>query len=242
MTCPPARLAALVAALLTAATAAKAADATLFPWAGASAKPAPPWRYVGLPRQTLPATRYTVVALAGDRVLRVEADKSYGNLVHPLPPGSRATTLGWRWRVDRPLTGADLRQRSGDDAALKVCALFDLPLAQVPFIERQLLQLAQSTGIDALPTATLCYVADATLPAGTLVENPYSRRVRSIVINGPLGQWTSERHDLAADFLRAFGDEAVRVPPLLAVAVGADADNTGSHSVAYVDALQLAAP
>lgn len=228
-------------ALLVAASLALPATAggELRSWVGDGATPAPPWAFAGLPKQALPATNYAIVVLGDARVLRVEAEKSYGNLLHRLPAGTRATTLSWRWRVDQALVGADLRQRSGDDAALKVCAMFDLPLAQVPFMERQLQRLAQATSADALPTATLCYVADARLPAGTLVENPYTRRVRSIVIAGPLGQWASERRDLAADFRRAFGDEATSAPPLVAVAVGADADNTGSHSLAYVDALQL---
>lgn len=239
---PPSGPGPAFALLVTASLALPATAAgELHSWVGDGATPAPPWTFAGLPKQALPATSYAIVVLEGARVLRVEAQQSYGNLLHRLPTGMRATVLTWRWRVDKALVGAELRQRSGDDAALKVCAMFDLPLAQVPFMERQLLHLAQATGVDALPTATLCYVADARLPAGTLVENPYTRRVRSIVIAGPLGRWTGERRDLAADFRRAFGDEAKSAPALVAVAVGADADNTGSHSLAYVDALQLSA-
>jgi hypothetical protein len=43
---------------------------------------------------------------------------------------------------------------------------------------------------------------------------------------------------VAADFLRAFGDEAREVPPVSAVAVAGDADNTGAHSVAFVAGLR----
>ena len=75
--------------------------------------------------------------------------------------------------------------------------------------------------------------------------SPYTQRVRSIVVRGTgtaLAQWTSERRDLGADFLRAFGDESTRVPALTAIAVAADSDNTDSHSEAYVDSLRLGAP
>ena len=51
--------------------------------------------------------------------------------------------------------------------------------------------------------------------------------------------WFDESRDIAADFKRAFGDESKVVPPALAVIVGADADNTQSHSVAHLDALRL---
>lgn len=205
---------------------------------GSGAEPPAPWRVVGLPRQAKPITRFSPAEVDGRRVLRVEADHAYGNLVHPLKD-VRAGTLSWRWRVDQPATGADLTRKSGDDAALKVCAFFDMPLAQVPFVERQLLRLASSRAGEKLPTATLCYAWDPTLPQGTLLHNAYTHRVRYIVSHGTPRQWSDERHDLAADFQRAFGDEAQAVPPLAAIVIGADTDNTGSHSIGHVDALRL---
>lgn len=210
----------------------------LSPLAGTADAPAPPWAFAGLPAQTLPATRYGIVTLDGQRVLQVQAPRSYGNLVHRLD-AVPAGTLAWRWRVDRPVQGADLRRKDGDDAALKVCAMFDLPRADVPFVERQLLRLAERRSGQALPNATLCYVWDNSLPRGTLLDNAYTRRVRFIVLGGPPAQWQAERRDLGADFLRAFGDEAAQVPPLTAVVVGADGDNTGSDTLGYVTALEL---
>jgi len=211
--------------------------------AGVGSRPPAPWHVVGLPIQSTPLTRFEVVELDGERVLRVEADRSFGNLVHPLPAATRAGVMSWRARIDRPTLGANLTRRSGEDMALRVCASFDLPLEQLPFLERQLLRVAQAASDEPLPSALLCYVADATLPAGMLVVSPFTRRMRSIVADHPAaGQWVSERHDLGADFRRAFGDESASVPPLTAIVVGGDGDNTHSHSVAYLSALQLAPP
>ena len=205
--------------------------------------PASPWRVAGLPAQKMPLSQYDVVNLDGTAVLRVQANASYGNLVHPLqPPRAGGGTLAWRWRVDRALERADLRRKQGDDTAAKVCALFDLPLAQVPFTERMLLRLARQRSGEALPAATVCYVWDATLPPGTQVVNAYSPRLRYVVLRGgerELGLWHSERRDIGADFLRLFGDESREVPALLAVAVGADADNTQGQTLAYIADLQL---
>lgn len=200
--------------------------------------PQAPWAYAGLPAQKPPPTRYRVRELDGRRVLHVEADGSYGNLVHPLA-GVASGVLSWRWRVDTPLAAADLRSKQGDDAALKVCAMFELPRERVPFVERQLLRLAESRFGEPLPNATLCYVWDPSWPPGSLVPNAYTKRVRFITAGGGAGGWLSERRDLAADFLRAFGDESREVPPLRAILVGADADNTGGRSSAWVDALRL---
>ena len=223
------------------------ADSTAAPWlsppAGAAEAPAAPWRVVGLPKQSTPLTRFSAVTLGGQRVLRVEADASYGNLVHgleALPETLRS--LSWRWRLEEPNPGADLRRKDGDDSPLKVCALFDLPMSALPFGERQLLRLARLSAGETLPSASVCYVWDSRLPPGMALDNAFTRRVRMIVLRGPeapLRGWVAERRDVAADFLRLFGDESKTVPPLVGVAVGADADNTKARSVGFVTGLTL---
>lgn len=214
----------------------------LAPLAGPpGAVPPAPWAFAGLPDQALPATRFMLERHEGATVLRVQAAASYGNLVHALV-GVPAGRLSWRWRVDQALAAADLRRREGDDVALKVCALFDMPRAAVPFMERQLLRLAESRSAVALPSATLCYAWDPSWPEGTLLPNAYSRRVRYITLGGPLRAWQTVRRDLAQDFIRAFGDESATVPRLLAIAVGADADNTRGDSVGFIADLALKAP
>lgn len=207
------------------------------------------WRFNGLPDQKAPPTRYDSVLLDGQRVLRVQADASYGHLVHDLPPRRAAEgLLSWRWRLDQANPLVNLREKAGDDVALKVCISFDLPLAQVPFVERQVLRLARSRTGQALPAATVCYVWDPTLPAGTVLDNAYSRRLRMIVVRGQgdrtgTGAWVTERQDVDADFRRLFGDElpggaSGNLPAVTAVAVSADADNTGGHSLGHVATLE----
>jgi len=206
--------------------------------------PPAPWRVVGLPRSSKPLTHFDLVPMDGHPVLRVQTDRSYGNLVHDLPgfalaPGMQ---LRWRWRLDEPLHGTDLRQRAGDDSPLKVCALFDMPIEQLSFVERNLLRAARSMSGEKLPAATLCYLWDARLPAGTLLDNAFTHRLRMIVVDSGerhLGQWVAHTQDLAADFHRAFGNEAPTLPPLLGLLVGADSDNTAGHSLGYVGDVTL---
>lgn len=233
-----ARAALCVAALILAGARAAVAGGLAPLEGGAGRMPPAPWRYAGLPQQKPPPTRFAIESRDGRRALRVESAASYGNLVHPLD-GATPGGLSWRWRVERPLRSADLRTRDGDDVALKVCAMFDLPRGNVPFVELQLLRLAESRVGESLPNATLCYVWDPSWPNGTVVPNVYSRRVRYLTLGAPGPAWQSERRDLAADFLRAFGDESASVPALRAIAVGADADNTGDSSLGWVADLEL---
>lgn len=215
----------------------------LAPLAGPGDTPPAPWHLVGLPQQTKPFTRFTPVLLDGHRVLRIEADASYGNLVHPVHEEQGVPhRLAWRWRLDEPNPMADLTLRSGDDSPVKVCALYDLPIYAVPFVERQVLRVARLRSGEALPAASVCYVWDARLAPGATLDNAFTRRIRTIVLQGPqapLHQWLAEQRDIGADFLRLFGDESKTVPPLIGIAVGADADNTRARSVAHVTDLAL---
>ena len=207
----------------------------------------PPWRVAGLPGQKLPLTRFTIVRNGDTPVLQLQADASYANLVLDmggtrLPPDA---TLRWRWQLLNAPEATDLRSRRGDDSALKVCALFDMALQGMSFGEQTRLRMARALSGEPLPAATLCYVWDRQLPAGSELPNAFSTRVRYLVLSqGPAqpGQWQTLERNLGRDFLRAFGHETTVVPPLLALAVGADTDNTGSHSLAYVGDLSLTTP
>jgi hypothetical protein len=220
-----------------------AAQSALTAFGSAGAAPQAPWKVVGLPQQTKPFTRFSVVDIDGKRAVKIEADESYGNLVHPVKGMAVPAHLSWQWRVEKPLESADLREKRGDDTAVKVCVFFDMAMENVPFADRQLLRLARSKTTDPVPTATICYVWDQKLPAGTAIDNAFTRRQRYIVVesgNDRLDRWVAEKRDLAADFTKLFSDESgAVVPPIVGVAVGADSDNTKAHSVSYVSGVVL---
>jgi hypothetical protein len=238
-------MAALAAALgfvaCAAAVGAAGASAVSDP-VGALGAPASPWHVVGLPRQSMPFTRYQVIERDGQRVLEIDAQASYGTLVHELAGDVGAQSLSWSWRIEQDNPATDLRTKPGDDHVAVVCALFDMPLAGVPFVERQLLRLARVFTGQALPAATLCYAWDARQPRDSVLMSPYTRRVRLIVLRGsgePLQTWQHEERHLPNDFQRLFGEESAVLPPLRALVVAADADNTGGRSLAHLRDLKL---
>ena len=86
------------------------------------------------------------------------------------------------------------------------------------------------------------YFTDQKLAAGTELPNAFTKRMRYLVLdsaNSPLQHWVSHSRDVRADFLNSFGTESSTVPPLMAIVVGADADNTGETSLAYVGDVSL---
>lgn len=200
------------------------------------------WRVAGLPQQRPPLTRYAAERVDGRAALRLDARASYGNLVLEVLGLPAPRRLSWAWRLDQPNPAADLRVKPGDDTAARVCLAFQLPLERVPFLERQLLRLARGKTGEPLPAATLCWVWGTVEPREALIDNPYSRRVRYLVLRNQSdgsGRWQQESRDVAADWRRAFGDEAPDPPPLAAVIIAADADNTGATSIAHVTGLSL---
>ncbi len=234
------------AASLLFVLAAPASAQGLAPFSKAESDAIPtPWRLVGLPKGKAPLAQIEIVKLGDDRVLKLATDKSYGTALHELKPVvlGLGSTLKWRWRLEQPIAAADLKVKEGDDAPLKVCAMFDMPLDKLKFLERNLVRLARSVSGEKLPAATLCYVWDHKLAVGTELPNAYSPRLRFVVLDSgekKLGQWTMHERDLAADLQRAFGHEFVTPPPLIAIVVGADSDNTQGASLAYIGDVVLA--
>lgn len=208
---------------------------------GATA-PAPPWRFEGFAESgARGATRLEVIDEGGVASLKLSADNAYGTLVHPWH-GDAPGLLAWRWRLQTGVPEADVLTKAGDDSALKVCVMFDQPLDQIPLFERTALRLARATSGKKLPAATVCYLWDAKYPHGTSGANPYTARVRFIVLRGPqdaLGTWFDEQRNVNDDFRQLFGAESAQTPPLSAVAVGADSDNTHGSSVGRIAALRF---
>ena len=227
----------LLLAALPAHAADETASAAIAGFSGAApGEPPAAWKFVTLPNKT--PTRFSIVELGGARVLKVEADESYGNLVHAMHVqiGEKAA-LAWRWRVDKLVEDADLKTRSGDDAAAKLCVFFAFDAAKLSLGERTKLAIGRSTTGQDVPTETLCYVWDNKLPIDTGLTNAFTKRIRMIVLQsgaGKLGQWVTQRRSLVADYQRMFADESEgKVPEVVGVAVSADADNTHGHGLAY---------
>ena len=235
-------VAALAACVCAGAGAGDDAAITTFSSAAPGEPPAT-WKFATLPNKA--ATRFLVTDLGGVRVLKVEADNSYGNLVHAMRvAASERTTLAWRWRVDKLIDEADLRVRAGEDSAAKLCVFFAFDAAKLPFGERTKLSMAQSVTGQDVPTQTLCYVWDNKLPPDTGLVSVFTKRVRFIVLESGaahLGQWVAQKRNISADYQRMFGDESGgKSADITGVAVSADADNTHAKSLAYFGDITLA--
>jgi Protein of unknown function (DUF3047) len=221
-----------LASVMTSAT-----GSELTPFSSATGTTAPaPWQYIALPeRYAKPLTAIDIHPLDGKKTLRLRADKSWGTVAHPWT--GAAKTIEFQWRLDKPLLQASFKTKATEDAAIKVCASFDMPADRMPVGERTLFKLAQFFSKEKLPTATLCYVWANAEELGSIHNSPTTARVRYMALDNassPLKTWKTHKRNLSDDFLKAFSAESRTVPAVTAIIVGADSDNTQDTSLGYV--------
>jgi hypothetical protein len=193
-----------------------------------------PWREVTL--SGIKPAVISLVAEEGATVLRVRAEAAAGSAALAIDSDPRSW-LAWRWKVDRVVERADMTRKAGDDFAARVYVFFDLPVGELSFGDRVRIAVARVIYGRDVPTAAICYVWDNRHPVGTSMPNPYTDRVRMIVLeSGParVGSWTPERRDIERDYRLAFAPPAGKpVPRVSGIAASADTDQTGESVTAW---------
>jgi hypothetical protein len=178
--------------------------------------------------------RDTVYSLAqedGRTVLRAAADRSASIYAMRFKSSVAVPAiLSWRWKTDALVPGADNREKSREDAPLRVILGFDGDVSTLPAAARGGLVNAH------LPYAVLMYVWSDRVAVESVIQSTHTSRIRMLVVasgTGGLGSWQAVRRNLAEDYRRAFGSEPGR---MLGIAVMTDTDNTGTKAVGrYAD-------
>ncbi len=196
---------------------------------GSATIPAP-WRSEQIDAH-VPPTLYALRRWDGVVAVEAHAHKSMALLVRPLSIDLKKTPiLCWQWRIDSPVTDADMTRKAGDDYAARVYLAFAVPAESLSLVTRAQLRLARSVFGQRLPDAAINYVWDNRHPVGTWQENAYTDRARMLVLRSGAAQaggWVVERRNVAQDFQHAFGDVGGE---LRALALAADTDNTGGDA------------
>lgn len=196
----------------------------------ANAIPPAPWQIIQFDKK-IPATQYRVISWDGVIAVEAKANASMALLARPLLVNLiNMPILCWRWRVDAPLKTSDMTTKSGDDYAARIYLAFSLPSEKISFITKAKLKLARVLYGSHVPDAALNYVWDNRYPVGTQSPNAYTEQTQMMVLRSGAkhaGAWVTERRNILADAISAFGTNRIS-PTLLAVA--ADTDNTGEHA------------
>lgn len=179
-------------------------------------------------------THYALVVDDGRTVLRADSRAAASGLVKKITiRPDDYPLLTWSWKVGNTLEKGDVKKKSGDDYAARIYIAF----ADDP-AKRSFLQRAQMAAIKLLhgktpPAAAISYVWGNRTAVGSIHPNPYTKRVKMIVVesgSANLNHWRSVQRNIVNDYRLAFGADP---PPISGVAVMTDTDNTGESAVAW---------
>jgi hypothetical protein len=127
--------------------------------------------------------------------------------------------LSWRWKVDHILSKGNALKKEGDDYAARVYVVFPSRIFW--------------------RTKALNYIWANKLPRGKAVPNSFASNAMMIAVESGsrrTGKWRQERRNIFEDFRRYFGQDP---PPVGAIAIMTDTDNTGEKAVAWYGPIHI---
>lgn len=178
-------------------------------------------------------TRYELVEDGSTTVVKASSDAAASGLVRKVAIDLKEYPfIHWRWKIDHLIRKSDARHKHGDDYPARIYITFAYVPDRVGAYKKLKYLLGRKLFGD-IPIAAINYIWEPRLPAGTIIDNPYTSFARMIVVQSGqsrVGQWQEEKRNVYKDYLRAFGDE----PPLVnGIAIMTDTDNTGEKATAY---------
>jgi hypothetical protein len=197
------------------------------------------WTHKKLPGKR--PTRYQVTQAQGTPIVRADADAAVSLFRRSVRiEANQLGSIEFAWRVQALIDRADLTQRGGEDAPVRLLLAFEGDRNTFSARNRMLSDLSQTMTGEPLPYATLMYVWDNQAPVGTVIPAASGTdRIRKLVVDsGPawIQTWRNHVRDIAADYRLVFGEEP---GALVAVAFMTDSDNTRTRAQAWYGPVRI---
>jgi hypothetical protein len=212
------------------------------PWAKASMSSQEPavWQHFKFPGKQ--PTQFSYVHEEGRDALAATA-RSSASLVRKVMHVAPADMgqIRFSWKVPALMAKADMSVKETDDCSVRVVLSFDGDRSRCSPKNAMLSELARLLTGEELPYATLMYVWSKNRPAGSVIINPRTDRIRKLVVESGsdrLNSWLDYESNIRADFEKAFGEAP---GALMNISVMTDSDNTRSNTKAWYGPLTLTA-
>jgi hypothetical protein len=181
--------------------------------------------------------RHTTYKLVKDNdtvVIQALAEASASGLTREIKINPKEYPIvQWRWRVSNILKKGDVHKKEGDDYPARIYITFEYDPSKLGFFEKAKYETVKLLYGQYPPHGAINYIWESKAPIGTMVPNPYTDRVKMIVVESgetKLNQWINEERNIYENYKKAFGEE----PPMISgVAIMTDTDNTGESAIAY---------
>ncbi|MDX2456271.1 MAG: DUF3047 domain-containing protein [Gammaproteobacteria bacterium] len=179
-------------------------------------------------------TEYSLVEAAGTVVVKAVSDRSASGLTRAIAIDPAAyPVIQWRWKVNNVLHKGDVSRKDGDDYPARIYITFAFDPDSASYLERLEYAAARLIHGQDVPYRAISYIWGSNSPAGTMIANPYTGRVKMFVVQGGSGklrQWVTEERNVYEDYKKAFGEDPTMIS---AVAIMTDTDNTRETAVAW---------
>ncbi len=161
-------------------------------------------------------TRYSVVSLDGERVLRATSKQSASAILKAVNIDLTATPyINWRWRIDNTHGDAINEQsKMGDDYPARLYVL-------------------ASDGYQPWEVIAVNYVWSSNQAENSHWANAWSDKAQMLAVqsgDSTLGRWITEKRHMRDDFKMLFNRE---ISAINAVAIMVDSDNAGGSATSY---------
>ena len=181
--------------------------------------------------------RHTTYLLVKDNdtlVIKAVAEASASGLTREIKINSKEYPIvQWRWKVSNILKKGDVHRKESDDYPARIYIAFEYDASKLSFFKKIKYETARLWYGEYPPLGAINYIWESKAPIGTIVPNPYTDRVKMIVVESgevKLDQWVNEERNIYKDYKKAFGGE----PPMISgIAIMTDTDNTGESAIAY---------
>ncbi len=179
-------------------------------------------------------TTYKLVKDDDTVVVKAVAEASASGLTREIKINAKEFPIvQWRWKVTNILKKGDVLRKEGDDYPARLYITFEFDASKLGFFEKVKYETVKLFYGQYPPLGAINYIWESKAPIGTVVPNPYTDRVKMIVIESgeaKLNQWVNEERNVYEDYKKAFGEE----PPMISgIAIMTDTDNTGESATAY---------
>jgi hypothetical protein len=188
-------------------------------------------------------TTYSATEFQGRPAVKAQANGSNSTLSLALtpPPGALPKRFRFSWFVPALNPAFDLGKKGEDDAVARMVLSFAGDRFNGKWAARDHIvsELSNLIAGKPMPYASIMYVWDSRYPAGTVISNPYTDRIRQIVVeSGPqrLNQWVDFDRDIEADFRLAFGEEP---GAMIGLSLMTDSNNSGATIAAWYGPIDL---
>jgi len=197
------------------------------------------WEPLTFPKIPTP-TRYRAIQRKGRTIIEARSQGGASGLIHPLDiDPATYPWLTWQWQVEYALAGADVATKDGDDCAARIYVAFKFDGRNMNWWERFKFKTKRAFAGREIPGSAITYAWTNRGRAGTIIESPYTRYTKLIVIesgNKLKGRWVTERRNVVDDYRAAFGTSP---PAIMGIAIMTDTDNTGASVTAYYGDIRL---